>query len=837
MPMVPETFGPSVALSETPMTPATGPWVSPMKNRAPGLLQQTGDTLARAGAEASAIGNTIGDRVEDTMNTALTKSAETSFLKSAQDLLYDPAKGYLNTRGLNAQTEWTPATQAIAKARQDARATLTNPIQQHAYDLATNDHMLALGRTMSDHQHTQVTQYGIQQSQDRADSMNLLAKTAYTSGRMDDYAKYAAQADAETLHVASLNGAAPDSDVAQSMRRAKHADLVHGITTSLLDDHKYDQAKQFFESEQPNIDMKTAELLGNAVKAEYDRNLTETKGDGFLAAAARPADSFMATPNPKGLVERGNLSIWNRPTIDNADGTHSSEYSVSFEQNGREVLVPTVVNGKFLTPDGKKPEEGSAAEKTMFKAAWDHYLQTGEHLGKFASAADADAYADQLHNRGTAPTGRAAVPYTYGPLASGSTINPMKITDVPGSPRPGGRVHDGYDIAMPVGTQVAAPLDGKVVKVWNDEQYGGGLSMRVQLADGNTLGVAHLSAANLKEGDTVNRGQVIGLSGKTGNATGPVLHVALADPDGKKIDYFAAGQAQPDQTSIADPNVLQRAMDMVNADQSTDPYQKKQIIKYMETQHSHQRSIQAQEYQDVKQQAVDYYYSHNESIDGMPAALKTQLKPEDVFNLSQPASVETDPETMANFILDPKSVTVDNVKNAYAGKKLNNGAYFSLLRDAMDQSQNPSKVMEATVEADRLKYIADQAGIPNIYTSQTPAQKRDYAGLLVRVQEEVDAAQQQKGGKLSQSEKDAIIQRNVQQHVITHLRSAWNPMAWMFGEKTYTTGMRQFQVPRGATSTVMSRKDGKLHFTDGKNDLGVVPEGESVAGWKCGRGS
>jgi hypothetical protein len=71
----------------------------------------------------------------------------------------------------------------------------------------------------------------------------------------------------------------------------------------------------------------------------------------------------------------------------------------------------------------------------------------------------------------------------------------------------------------------------------------------------------------------------------------------------------------------------------------------------------------------------------------MPAALKAQLKPEDAFNLSQPASVETDPETMANFILDPKSVTVDNVKNAYAAKKLNNGAYFGLLRDAMDQAR------------------------------------------------------------------------------------------------------------------------------------------------------
>lgn len=827
MPMVPDSFAPSVSQGEMPMTPATGPWVSPMKNRAPSLLQQTGATLTQAGDLEARLGDTIGDRVQETMDSALTKSAETQFLKGAQDVLYNPQAGYLNTRGLNAQTGWDGATQAIAKARQDARATLTNPIQQRAFDMATNDHMLTLGRTMADHQHQQVTQYGIQQSQDRADSMNLLARSAFLSGRMDDYDKYAGQARDEVMHVAALNGAAPDSDIAQQMLRVKHTDLVHGVTIGLLDAHKYDQAKQYFEQEQPSIDMRASELLGNAVKTEYDRNLTETKGDGFLAAAASAhADPNMAVPNPKGLVERGNLPIWNRPTVQNADGSHSSEYSVSFQdEQGREVLVPTVVNGKFLTPDGTKPPEGSAAEKTMFRAAWDHYLKTGENLGKFDNADNADAYSQQLHNRGASSL--PSVPYTYGPLATGSTINPMKITDVPGSPRPGGRTHDGYDIAMPAGTQVTSPLDGKVVKVWDDDKFGGGLSMRVQLADGNTLGVAHLSAANLKEGDTVNQGQVIALSGKTGNATGPVLHVALADKDGKYIDYFGASKAQPDSAGVADPNVLQRAIDAAQNDDSLDPFQKKQVVKYMESQHSHERAIQNQQYQDVKQQAVDFYYGHNQSIDGMPAALKSQLRPEDLFNLSQPASVETDPETMANFILKPDSVTVPNVQAAYLGKKLNNGTYFSLLRQAMDNQQDPSKVMDATVEADRLKFFADQAGIPDVYRAQTETDKRNYANLLVRVQQEIDQAQQLKQGKLSQQEKDTIIQRNLQQHVITHLRSAWNPMAWLFGQKTYNTAVRQYQVPPGATGTLMG-KDGKLHFTDGKTDLGIVPEGESA---------
>jgi hypothetical protein len=110
----------------------------------------------------------------------------------------------------------------------------------------------------------------------------------------------------------------------------------------------------------------------------------------------------MAAKNPEGLVEPGNLNIRNRPMIQNEDGTHSSEYSVSFaDEQGREVLVPTVVDGKFLTPDGRKPPENSPEEKAMFRRAWDHYLKTGEHLGKFDTPEHADAYASILHNRKT----------------------------------------------------------------------------------------------------------------------------------------------------------------------------------------------------------------------------------------------------------------------------------------------------------------------------------------------------------------------------------------------------------------------------------------------------
>lgn len=120
----------------------------------------------------------------------------------------------------------------------------------------------------------------------------------------------------------------------------------------------------------------------------------------LTTAPAQPSNT-MVDAKAKGLVQPGNLPIWNRPTVQNADGSHSSEYSTSFtDENGREVLVPTVVNGKFLTPDGKKPVEGSPEEKAMFQRAWQHYEQTQEQLGIFKNGKSADAYAGNLHNRG-----------------------------------------------------------------------------------------------------------------------------------------------------------------------------------------------------------------------------------------------------------------------------------------------------------------------------------------------------------------------------------------------------------------------------------------------------
>ena len=93
-----------------------------------------------------------------------------------------------------------------------------------------------------------------------------------------------------------------------------------------------------------------------------------------------------------------------------------------------------------------------------------------------------------------------------------------------------GRSHDAIDIMAPHGTPVVAVADGTIAKLFNSER--GGLTIYQFEPDGRlAYYYAHLQsyAEGLVEGQTIQRGQVIGFVGSTGNAdpAGPHLHFAV----------------------------------------------------------------------------------------------------------------------------------------------------------------------------------------------------------------------------------------------------------------------------------------------------------------------
>jgi murein DD-endopeptidase MepM/ murein hydrolase activator NlpD len=110
-------------------------------------------------------------------------------------------------------------------------------------------------------------------------------------------------------------------------------------------------------------------------------------------------------------------------------------------------------------------------------------------------------------------------------------VKQKELVDTFTQSRAGGRSHDAIDIMAPAGTPVVAAAPGTVEKLFFSDG-GGGITAYVRSDDKRwTYYYAHLQryAPGLREGQRVERGQVIGYVGSSGNANpaGPHLHFAI----------------------------------------------------------------------------------------------------------------------------------------------------------------------------------------------------------------------------------------------------------------------------------------------------------------------
>lgn len=95
------------------------------------------------------------------------------------------------------------------------------------------------------------------------------------------------------------------------------------------------------------------------------------------------------------------------------------------------------------------------------------------------------------------------------------------VTSHFGVPRGRSR-HEGIDLSVPAGTPARATADGRITFAGRSGDFG-----RLVVIDhggGYETRYAHLKSIEVKQGRTVERGQIIGRVGKSGNATGHHLH-------------------------------------------------------------------------------------------------------------------------------------------------------------------------------------------------------------------------------------------------------------------------------------------------------------------------
>lgn len=95
--------------------------------------------------------------------------------------------------------------------------------------------------------------------------------------------------------------------------------------------------------------------------------------------------------------------------------------------------------------------------------------------------------------------------------------------------------HAGLDVEVANGTPIKASAHGQVLAV--GDYFFNGKTIFIDHGNGLITMYCHLERIDVQTGETVSKGQLLGLSGKTGRATGPHLHWsvvlngAMVDPE------------------------------------------------------------------------------------------------------------------------------------------------------------------------------------------------------------------------------------------------------------------------------------------------------------------
>ena len=185
---------------------------------------------------------------------------------------------------------------------------------------------------------------------------------------------------------------------------------------------------------------------------------------------------------------------------------HSTEYKdTSSLLKGESKVVTQGSDGKKTVTYEVKEANGSTLEKNVVKE-----VVISEPV-------------TEVVNRGTGSIQISSRSASNSNGGSGTLAWPLssnKITSPYGTRSRG--FHSGIDLAAKTGTSVYAAAGGTVeLASW---YYGYGNCIVINHGNGVKTRYAHLSAYKVSVGATVSRGQLIALSGNTGNSTGPHLH-------------------------------------------------------------------------------------------------------------------------------------------------------------------------------------------------------------------------------------------------------------------------------------------------------------------------
>lgn len=288
MPIVPIIDSPTVNPEVGGAQPFAAPGVEPMKNFQPEQAQKLGAATQAAGQTAIKVGEMLQDQIDD----ANTKAADSWYTAQAQKLLFDPTTGYLNTIGIKAKDGYIPTQESLVKFKQDAEKALTNDVQRTMFASVVQKHELNFATQMDNHAVRQIRVYAAGESEAREKRYIDLA-IADPENRQSNLNTALGEAKSR----AQLLMLPADSEQAKAMTLNVYNSMHTGVASDMINKNDFIGAKAYIEKayKDNQLESKTYLTLARQVDQGYKKQTATITGDKIYDAGKMPATTDPAT--------------------------------------------------------------------------------------------------------------------------------------------------------------------------------------------------------------------------------------------------------------------------------------------------------------------------------------------------------------------------------------------------------------------------------------------------------------------------------------------------------------------------------------------------------------
>jgi hypothetical protein len=291
MPTVPIIDVPTQQLEAGGMQPFVAPGVEPVKNYAAEQAVKLGQATQGAGQAMIKVADQIQDQIDD----ANTKAADSFFTGRAQKVLLDKDSGYLNSIGLKAKEGYDPTKDELLKIRKEAEANLTTDTQRNMFAMVANKHMINFKSQMDNHAVKQIRVYAAGESEAR--------EKQYVDMAIADpvnRATYMATAVGEANERADLFQLPADSAQRKGMVQAAYQSVHVGVTNDMMTNNKFTEAKAYLDKayKDEQVDSKTYQTLTRQLDGGYRKQKATITGDAIFSSG-----QALTTTDPSSVID------------------------------------------------------------------------------------------------------------------------------------------------------------------------------------------------------------------------------------------------------------------------------------------------------------------------------------------------------------------------------------------------------------------------------------------------------------------------------------------------------------------------------------------------------